>query len=40
MVEIGPVNRSIHQIDEHIRVDDLERLSRIYEHTLERLLAA
>ena len=40
VVEIGPVNRSIHQIDEHVRVDDLECLSRIYEHTLERLLTA
>ncbi|WP_020648277.1 succinyl-diaminopimelate desuccinylase [Solimonas variicoloris] len=37
-VEIGPVNDSIHKINEHVRVDDLDRLSRIYEGVLERLL--
>lgn len=39
VVEFGPINRSIHQIDEHVLVDDLPRLSRIYAGTLERLLA-
>ncbi|MCW5625127.1 MAG: M20/M25/M40 family metallo-hydrolase, partial [Burkholderiales bacterium] len=38
VVELGPVNASIHQIDEHIRVDDIEALSRIYRRTLEHLL--
>lgn len=38
VVEIGPVNASIHQIDEHVRVDDLERLCEIYRRVLERLL--
>ncbi|MGD8430833.1 MAG: succinyl-diaminopimelate desuccinylase [Ectothiorhodospiraceae bacterium] len=38
IVELGPVNRSIHQIDEHVRVADLDVLSEIYERILERLL--
>ncbi|TDU31205.1 succinyldiaminopimelate desuccinylase [Panacagrimonas perspica] len=37
VVEIGPINDSIHKINEHVRVDDLEPLSRIYETTLRRL---
>jgi succinyl-diaminopimelate desuccinylase len=40
VVEIGPVNDSIHKIDEHVIVDDLERLSAIYQGILERLLRA
>jgi succinyl-diaminopimelate desuccinylase len=40
VVEFGPVNASMHQIDEHIRLADLEPLSRIYEQTLSRLLSA
>lgn len=39
VVEIGPINDSIHKIDEHVNVADLDRLSRIYESTLARLLA-
>jgi succinyl-diaminopimelate desuccinylase len=39
VVEIGPINDSIHKIDEHVRIDDLERLSSIYEGVLRRLLA-
>lgn len=39
VVEFGPVNASIHQIDEHVRVDDLERLKDIYAATLKRLIA-
>jgi succinyl-diaminopimelate desuccinylase len=38
VVEIGPVNATIHQVNERVRIDDLERLSRIYERLLERLL--
>ena len=38
VVEIGPVNATIHQADERVRIADLERLSRIYERLLERLL--
>jgi succinyl-diaminopimelate desuccinylase len=38
LVEFGPVNASIHKIDECIAVADLEPLARIYELTFERLL--
>ena len=38
VIEIGPVNDSIHKIDEHVTVADLDRLSTVYEGILERLL--
>lgn len=38
VVEIGPLNRTIHQIDECIPVDDLGRLARTYRRILENLL--
>ncbi len=38
VVEFGPVNASMHQVNEHIRIADLEPLSRIYESILEQLL--
>lgn len=38
VVELGPVNASIHKIDEHVRVEDLDTLSRIYAGILRRLL--
>ena len=38
VVELGPVNASIHSIDEHVSVEDLETLSRVYERILEKLL--
>lgn len=38
VVEIGPINDSIHKINEHVKVADLERLSAIYENLLDRLL--
>ena len=38
VVEIGPINDSIHKVDEHVKVADLDRLSLIYEQTLSRLL--
>ncbi|MEE4279620.1 MAG: succinyl-diaminopimelate desuccinylase [Halieaceae bacterium] len=38
VVELGPVNASIHRVNEHVIVDDLERLARMYEGILERLL--
>ena len=40
VVEFGPINASIHQIDEHIAVDALEPLKNIYRRTLEALLSA
>jgi succinyl-diaminopimelate desuccinylase len=39
VVEIGPINDSIHKIDEHVVVDDLARLSAIYEGVIRRLLS-
>lgn len=30
VVEFGLVNRTIHQVDEHVAIDDLERLTQIY----------
>lgn len=38
VVELGPVNASIHKIDEHVRVDDVARLAQMYCRVLERLL--
>jgi succinyl-diaminopimelate desuccinylase len=38
VVELGPLNDTIHQIDECVSVDDLEQLSSIYEATLIKLL--
>jgi succinyl-diaminopimelate desuccinylase len=37
-VEIGPVNASIHKVDEHVSVADLERLPDLYQMLIERLL--
>jgi len=38
VIELGPVNASIHKIDEYVRVADLDALSRIYVAILARLL--
>lgn len=38
VVELGPVNASIHQIDEHININDLEKLTGIYQQILVELL--
>ena len=37
-VEIGPVNASIHKVDEHVRVDDLERLPDLYFTLIEKMM--
>lgn len=37
VVELGPLNDTIHKINERVRAEDLETLSRIYETTLEAL---
>ena len=37
VIEVGPVNASIHKIDEHIDVASIETLKNIYRRTLERL---
>ena len=39
VIELGPVNATIHQVDERVSCADLDRLSRMYEGILERLLA-
>jgi succinyl-diaminopimelate desuccinylase len=38
VVEFGPLNASIHKIDENVVVADIERLKNIYRRTLENLL--
>ena len=38
VVEFGPINASIHKIDEHVLVADIEPLKNIYRRTLEALL--
>ena len=40
VVEFGPVNASIHQIDEHVELADIDPLADIYRRTMERLLLA
>lgn len=39
VIELGPVNATIHQIDECVRVSDLDQLTDIYYQTLVQLLA-
>ena len=39
VVELGPINATIHKIDEHVIVADLDTLSSMYEKIMERLLA-
>lgn len=40
VVELGPVNATIHKVDECVNVDDLERLPLLYREIAERLLGA
>jgi succinyl-diaminopimelate desuccinylase len=37
-IEVGPVNASIHQVDENVSVADLEALPALYRRLIERLL--
>jgi len=37
VIELGPPNATIHQINEHVRVSDIEPLKNIYRRTLELL---
>ncbi|MBN9115837.1 MAG: M20/M25/M40 family metallo-hydrolase, partial [Pandoraea sp.] len=39
VIEFGPCNASIHKIDEHIAVADIEPLKNIYRGVLTRLVA-
>ncbi len=38
VVEFGPINASIHQINENVNLDDIESLKNIYRRTLEELV--
>jgi succinyl-diaminopimelate desuccinylase len=38
VVEFGPINRSIHQIDENVGLIELTQLAEVYRRTLENLL--
>ena len=38
VVELGPLNDTIHKVNERVRASDLDDLSRIYEATLQALL--
>ena len=40
VIELGPINASIHKINEHVLVSSLEPLKNIYKGVLERLAAA
>ncbi|KQP15212.1 succinyl-diaminopimelate desuccinylase [Pseudorhodoferax sp. Leaf267] len=40
VIELGPPNATIHKIDEHLRVADIEPLTAIYRGVLERLDAS
>lgn len=39
VVELGPINASIHKIDEHVALDELEKLPALYLRIAEKLLA-
>ena len=38
VLELGPLNATIHQVNECVSVDDLDKLSRIYQRIMENLL--
>ena len=38
VVELGPVNATIHQVNEHVRAEDVDTLARVYRRVLENLL--
>ncbi len=38
VIELGPVNSSIHKVNEHVRVQDIPRLTSIYRRIMELLL--
>jgi len=39
VVELGPCNATIHKVNEHVKAEDLETLSNIYENILAQLLS-
>ena len=40
VIEFGPCNESIHKIDEHVLLDDIDRLKDSYKGVLEKLIAS
>ena len=38
VVEFGPINASIHKVNEHVTVDDIDRLRQVYLAIMEKLL--
>ena len=40
VVELGPVNATIHKVDENVSVEDLDTLTHIYQGLLNKLLAS
>jgi succinyl-diaminopimelate desuccinylase len=40
VAEFGPINRSIHKVNEAVAIEEIEPLARIYRETVERLLAS
>jgi len=38
LIELGPCNQSIHKVNEHVQVADLDRLTTLYRGILEKLL--
>jgi succinyl-diaminopimelate desuccinylase len=40
VVELGPVNRTIHQVDECVSVADLEQLPKVYQAVISSMLGA
>ena len=38
VIELGPTHKTIHKVNEHVAIKDLEVLADIYENLLERLL--
>ena len=37
VVELGPVNATIHQVDENVSIKDLDILTEIYQRLLQNL---
>ena len=40
VVELGVINATIHKVNEHVRVADMDALSKIYEQVMQALLSA
>lgn len=39
IVELGAISKCIHQVNEHIKLEDLEKLSHLYKNILERIFS-